>query len=99
MKKLFISQPMRLRSDREILEEREQIYLKVRDILDEPVVVIDSFFEGVPTDAKPLWYLGESFKKLAEADIAYFAKDWAYARGCKLEHAAAVEYGIAVMYD
>lgn len=100
MKRLFISQPMRNKSDKEILEERERIYLLVRSKVNEPIEVIDSFFEGAPVDAKPLWYLGESFKKLAEADIAYFANGWEYARGCKLEHQAAIEYGIdTIMYD
>ena len=31
---------------------------------------------------------------LSGADIAYFAKDWQKARGCKIEHERAVEYGI-----
>ena len=100
MKRLFISQPMRNKSDKEILEERERIYLLVRSKVNEPIEVIDSFFEGAPVDARPLWYLGESFKKLAEADIAYFAHGWEYARGCRMEHTAAIEYGIdTLMYD
>jgi len=100
MKRVFISQPMRNKSDKEILEERERIYLLVRSKINEPIEVIDSFFEGAPVDAKPLWYLGESFKKLSEADIAYFANGWEYARGCKLEHQAAIEYGIdTLLYD
>ena len=94
MKKLFISQPMRDKTDAQIREEREAAYLKVRALVNEPVEVIDSFFEGVPHDAKPLWYLGESLKKLGEADIVYFAKDWEHYRGCRMEHQAAVDYGI-----
>lgn len=56
--------------------------------------VIDSFFEKAPVDAKPLWYLGESLKLMAEADVAYFADGWNEARGCKIEHTCAVEYNI-----
>lgn len=94
MKKLFISQPMRGKSDEEILKEREKAIKSAEKQMDEPVEVIDSFFQSAPTDARPLWYLGESLKLLATADVAYFAKGWEKARGCKIEHTCAVEYGI-----
>ena len=95
MKKLFISQPMRGKSDEEILKEREKAIKSAEKQMDEPVEVIDSFFQSAPTDARPLWYLGESLKLLATADVAYFAK----ARGCKIEHTCAVEYGIPTIED
>jgi len=41
-----------------------------------------------------LHYLAKSLEYLAEADIAYFVPGWENARGCKLEHQCAVEYGI-----
>ena len=53
-----------------------------------------SFFQRAPEDAKPLWYLGESLKLLATADVAYFAPGWDKARGCKIENICAKEYGI-----
>ena len=59
----------------------------------EKVVVIDSFIQGAPVDAKPLWYLGKSLELLSTADIAYFAKGWEEARGCRIEHECAEEYG------
>lgn len=59
MKKLFISQPMRGKSDEEILKEREKAIKSAEKQMDEPVEVIDSFFQSAPTDARPLWYLGE----------------------------------------
>lgn len=62
MKKLFISQPMRGKSDEEILKEREKEIKSAEKQMDEPVEVIDSFFQSAPTDARPLWYLGESLK-------------------------------------
>ena len=45
-------------------------------------------------DANPLWFLGKSLELLAGADIAYFAKGWQDARGCRIEHTCAVEYNI-----
>ena len=46
----------------------------------------------------PLFYLGQSFLKLAESDIACFCKGWEDARGCVLEHSAAKTYGIETIY-
>ena len=97
MKKLFISQPMRYKTDEEIKTERENIIKEVTNVLGE-VEVIDSFFESAPHEAKPLWFLGKSLELLSTADIAYFAKDWDKYRGCKIEHTCATEYGIDVMH-
>lgn len=97
MKKLFISQPMRDKTDEEIKAEREKIINIVTEKFGE-VEVIDSFFESAPHDAKPLWFLGKSLELLSNADIAYFAKDWDKYRGCKIEHVCAIEYGIDVIH-
>ena len=94
MKKLFISQPMRGKTDEEILATRSDAIQFAKDALGEEVEVIDSFLQGAPAEAKPLWFLGKSLELLATADIAYFAKGWGDARGCKIEHQCAVEYGI-----
>jgi len=93
MKKLFISQPMRGKTDEEILAERADAVQAARDALGEEVEVIDSFF-GTSDMSHALEYLGESLKLLAKADIAYFAPGWRDARGCKIEHACADAYGI-----
>ena len=94
MKKLFISQPMRGKTDEEILTERQKAIEAAEKMIGEPVEVIDSFFEKAPVNAKPLWFLGKSLELLADADVAYFAPGWEDARGCKIEHTCAVEYGI-----
>ena len=94
MKKLFISQPMKVKSDEEILREREIAITKAKEVCGEDVEVIDSFFQSAPADARPLWLLGKSLELLSTADVAYFAPGWEDARGCKIEHICAVEYGI-----
>jgi hypothetical protein len=99
MKKLFISQPMRGKSDEDILAERQKAIKSAEEKIGEPVEVIDSFFQEAPADAKPLWFLGKSLELLAGADIAYFAKGWQDARGCKIENTCAIEYGIPVIED
>ena len=97
MKKLFISQPMRGKTDEEILKEREIAIEKARDVLGEDVEVLETFFDDFSADAKPLEYLARSIKFLAKADVAYFADGWENARGCKIEHECEVEYGIDII--
>lgn len=97
MKRLFISQPMRGKTNEEILVERQKAIEMAELMLDEKVEVIDSLFKDAPADAKPLWYLGESLKLLATADYVCFAKGWEEARGCRIEKMSAIEYGVAVI--
>lgn len=99
MKKLFISQPMRGKTDEEILREREKAITAAEKHLGEKVEVIDSFFQDAPAEAKPLWFLGKSLELLSTADVAYFAPGWEDARGCRIENTCAIEYGITVIED
>lgn len=99
MKKLFISQPMKDKTDAEILAVREQAIQSAKNLLGEDVEVIDSFFQDAPHDAKPLWFLAKSLELLATADVVYFAKDWEKYRGCRIENTCAVEYGITAIED
>ena len=59
MKKLFISQPMKGKTDEQILAEREQAIEAAKKLVGEEVEIIDSFFQAAPADAKPLWFLGK----------------------------------------
>lgn len=99
MKKLFISQPMKDKTDAEILAVREQAIQSAKNLLGEDVEVIDSFFQNVPHDATPLWFLAKSLELLATADVVYFAKDWEKYRGCRIENTCAIEYGITIIED
>lgn len=99
MKRLFISQPMRGKTNEEIEKVRKQATKAAKEYLKEDVEVIDSFFKDAPCEAKPLWFLGKSIELLSTADVAYFAKGWEEARGCKIENECAIEYGIDVIED
>lgn len=94
MKKLFISQPMKDKSEEEIMEVRSNAIQSAKDAIGEEVEVIDSYFREAPAVNRPLYFLGKSLELLAAADIAYFAKGWENARGCKIEHECALEYGV-----
>lgn len=98
MKKLFISQPMKGKSKEEILAERETAIQRAKDALHDDVEVIDTYFETHPdVQNSARWCLGRSLELLATADVAYFAPGWEDARGCKIEHTCALEYGIDII--
>lgn len=95
--KVFISQPMRGKTNEEIKKEREIIITKAKENYGDDIEVIDSFFENAPVDVNPLWFLGKSIELLSTADVVCFSKDWDAARGCVIEHECAVAYGVDVL--
>lgn len=103
MKKIFVSQPLRGLNEEESKRVRAEAckdaIIKIADKYGEKVedlAIIDSFFEDCNPDKGciPLKYLSKSIELLADADYAYFGKGWELARGCKIEHEFATEYGI-----
>ena len=99
MKRLFISQPMRDKSNAEILAERNKAIEVASKQLNEEVEVIDSFFKDSPALTNPLLCLAKSLELLATADIAYFADGWEQARGCRIERLCAEEYNNPVIIN
>lgn len=104
MVKIFISQPMGGRTKEEILSERSKaISILKNDIefLGQNIEIADSYFENYKPDngCVPLKHLAKSIELLADADILLCIGDWENARGCKIEHECAKEYGIKIMYQ
>ena len=100
MTRLFISQPMRDKTDEEIISARERVLEDAREQIGKEVVPIDSFFpRALIHGNKPLHLLGKSLVLMSTADVAYFAKDWEQYRGCRIEHTCAEEYGIPILYE
>lgn len=103
--KIFISQPMKGYSNFEIEIIRGKIKEALKEKYGNDIEIIDSFIKGAPANAKPLWYLGESLKKLSAADIAVFAYNTpniggkiALVRGCEIEEKCARKYDILCLY-
>ena len=97
MTKIFISQPMKDKTNQEIEQERKEIIEKIRKYFWE-IEVIDSFIKDAPHDAKPLWFLGKSLELLSNADVIVLGKNRERARGCRIEHECAIQYGIKIVY-
>ena len=97
MKKLFISQPMKGKTNEQIREERAEI---VKRLQEEENEVIDTVFENAPADEDiAIYMLSQSIRYIGKVDAVYFMKGWEKARGCKIEHQVAVEYGKKVFYE
>lgn len=100
--KVFISQPMRGQTEEAILKARSEAVKKVKSMYGEDVEILNSFFDDFNTSNvknPAVAYLAKSIDVLAEADIAYFCKNWARARGCRIEYDVARLYGIKVTGD
>lgn len=96
--KIFISQPMQGKTDDEILAERERAIKVAKAKWGDDVEVLESFFQSAPTEARPVWFLGESLKVMADADAVIVCKGWSAARGCKVEIVAAEAYKLPVFF-
>lgn len=96
MKKLFVSVPMRGRTEEEIKASIQKMK-KIAEIYEgEELELIDSYIEdNPPKDSKEaVWYLGESLKKLAQADV-FIGIDEAYDwNSCNIERDTAQRYGV-----
>ncbi|MDR1014748.1 MAG: DUF4406 domain-containing protein [Coriobacteriales bacterium] len=49
-------------------------------------------------DGRALYYLGHSIQVMSRADVAVFLGGWESADGCRVEHMAALLYGVPVVY-
>lgn len=95
--KVFISQPMRDRTEEQILEERNKIIKALKEYYtDQEIEVIDTYF--TEELGSPLMYLAKSIEKLAEADVAVFTDRWCNYRGCRCERTCCYNYNIPILY-
>ena len=96
MKKLFVSVPMKGRKEEEIKDSIQKMK-KIAEIYEgEELELIDTYIEDdAPKDNNQgVWYLAESLKKLAQADVFIGINDsWDW-NGCQIERDTADRYGI-----
>lgn len=97
MKSMYVSMPMKDKGTEEIIQEFKRLKEKYKDY-DQIDSLVNIEMMG---DSKHLSVrcLAESIKHLSKADVVLFAKGWEDARGCKIEHEIAKQYGIEIMYE
>ena len=96
--KVMISQPMRGKTEEQIREERKAIIEKFNNM---HIEVIDTIFtDEPPKDCNvAVYYLGKSISAMKDIDAIYMDDGWREARGCRIEHQVAKEYGIKILYN
>lgn len=104
--KAMISQPMAGKTDEEIVETREKAKAKLEELGYEFINTLfaDEWYSKEAMAERgvvqvPLCYLAKSLENMSLCHAAYFAKGWENARGCRIEHDAALEYGLKVLYE
>jgi hypothetical protein len=105
-KKAMLSQPMAGKTDEEIVGTREKAIAALKDKGFEIVNTLftDEWYSKDQMEARgvvqiPLCFLAKSLENMSLCHAAYFCKGWEQARGCRLEHDAAIAYGLEVIYE
>lgn len=87
-------------SREEITQKRASITKKLEERFGN-ITVIDSYFAEFDLMKSSLnasvYCLGRAIIKLSEADIVVFAEGWESARGCRIEHTIAQDYGMDII--
>ncbi len=106
MKKAMLSQPMAGKSEAEIIATRDKA---IRALKERGYEVVNTLFTDEWYSDKamkergvvniPLCFLAKSLENMSKCHAAYFCRGWEQARGCQIEHAAAVAYGLEIIYE
>jgi len=104
--KAMLSQPMAGKTDEEIIETRERA---IKVLEEEGYSIVNTLFtdewyskekmEERGVVQIPLCFLAKSLENMSLCHAVYFCKGWQNARGCRIEHDAAVAYGLDIIYE
>lgn len=102
----MLSQPMNGKTNEEIVETKERA---IKTLEEKGYEVINTYFadeyyneENIKARGfknTPIYFSSKSLGSMAMCDAMYFCKGWENARGCKIEHEVAKEYGMEIMYE
>ena len=106
MKKAMLSQPMAGKTDEEIVSTREKAIAALKEQGYEIVNTLftDEWYSREKMEKRgvvqiPLCFLAKSLENMSLCHAAYFCKGWENDRGCRIEHDAAVAYGLEIIYE
>ena len=106
IKKVMISQPMRAKTDDEIVETREKAIAALEGKGYEVVNTLftDEWYSRESMEERgvvqiPLCFLAKSLENMSLCHAAYFCAGWEDARGCRIEHDVATAYGLEILYE
>lgn len=106
MKKVMLSQPMAEKTNEEIIATREKAIRALEENGYEIVNTLftDKWYSKEAMEERgvvqiPLCFLAKSLENMSLCHAVYFCKGWENARGCRIEHEAAVAYGLEILYE
>ena len=104
--KAMLSQPMAGKTDEEIRATKEKA---VKALTEKGYEIVNTLFTDDWYNNKnmkergvvqiPLCFLAKSLESMSLCHAVYFCKGWEQARGCRIEHDAAVAYGLNIIYE
>lgn len=96
--KVMISQPMAGKTNEQIKQDRQKLVSQLKDKGYEVVDTIIS--ENAPSNStEAIFYLSKSIEYISKVDAVVFMSGWKNARGCRIEHNVALEYGKFIMEE
>lgn len=105
-KKAMLSQPMAGRTEQEIVATRKRAIAELEQRGYEIVNTLftDEWYSQEKMTERgvvqiPLCFLAKSLENMSLCHAAYFCRGWQNARGCRIEHDAAVAYGLEVIEE
>lgn len=90
----MISQPMRDLTKEEVEETNE----KARRHLERLGYVVAETYISNEAKENPIYCLSLALEHMAQCDAVYFCDGWEDARGCRIEHMVAEEFGLDIIY-
>lgn len=104
--KAMLSQPMGGKTEAEITAARQRAVqaLEAQGYQVVNTLFTDEWYRRENMEERgvvqiPLCFLAKSLESMSLCHAAYFCKGWEQARGCRIEHEAAVAYGLTVIYE
>lgn len=104
--KAMLSQPMAGKTNDEIVATREKAIATLKDKGYEIVNTLftDEWYSNKAMKERaveniPLCFLAKSLENMSLCHAAYFCRGWQNARGCRIEHDAAVAYGLEIIEE
>lgn len=106
MNKIMISQPMNGLTDEQITNAQNKFleYAKKENLEVVNTYFQDEWYSNESMSSRgviqiPMCFLAKSIENMSLCHKAYFAKGWENARGCKIEHEVALQYGLEIIYE
>lgn len=99
MKRVFISMPMKGKSDEEVYQDMEKAKTRVKELWGDSIQILDSICKDYDSNKGRGQFVRFSIKLLATADALYVCRGWERAPGCALEVECATHFDMQIAFE